>query len=276
MRRFILPLLLAALLVTLAACGGETPAEPDSPPAALEPDTPAGPDEAEEPAEPNEPEEPEKPEEPDEPEQSEEAEEPAEPEPALELRLVEQTGSYDNIQYDLPQLGVESGPQGAVTISHFYSDQAAKYLAYVRDEVAPAADGAQGSVTVTYEIGYNQGELLSVARLCTTAVGAQTDESVHTETFRVTDGTLVTPEVLFTGEAADYEAALLAQVREQLQGRGDLLPGWEDAVTASFDRNCFLLTQDAYRVYYAAGTLTAGLLAIDVPYAALADWLSLS
>ena len=282
MKRMLAALCALCLFLSLASCARDTtgPEDPDTAENPGQSETPEGGETGDEtPGTPDD-----KPDEtPDTPddETPDEPEDPDVPVPAAEISFTDQTGSYsDLVEYTIPTLIVACDhEEAAAIINDYYRRQAQKYLSYVTEEVCFDAEeaGVSATVMVSYAVLYNQGEALSVQRICETELDGELTTSVHSETFRVTDGALLTADALFTCDEATYTDRIVNAVIDLLteSGAEDLLDGWEAAARASFDKNNFVLTETAYHVYYPAGTLFPEALGVDIPYETLADILTL-
>lgn len=295
MKKLILLLLTAALL--LAACTKEAvpvpEPEPEPEPVVSQPAAdpePAAPADEPEPAPEKEPET--EPQPAPQPAHTPESEE----EMGVTVDITEKSGSVEeSVSYEIRIPALEGAGSGAAAINAYYEGVANKLHDMAYGEIYEQALDRHAVLELVGDctVERNDGKLLSVRRSVAVYemqpgtgewnVGVQYSE--FTETFDVETGGLLTPGDIFDAEQAVYTERLVDNVRRYIREHpGSDSPGsvywrpeWETLAAERFDPNRFYLTSDAYVVLYAEGELGEGMGTDEfhIPWRQLADILKI-
>lgn len=246
-KKQIFPAVLAALLLLMGLSGCARPAEqPDSspePPVSQEPQKPVQTPSQESPDQP-----------------------PSHQDGYTFLPIVQSLSKADTVeecvsyQIAVPQVQLENEAAEAV-INDYYQRVAAKAEDYAWGEAYEEAMEAHCLIQVnaSYTVELCTPEVLSVFRQVVTEAPDGTREVIYgAETFRLSDGGLLTADDCFTVPEADYSQLLLDRVKAQLEaGGGEDAALLQRRAEETFDPARFYLTEDCYVVYYQENDLDA-------------------
>lgn len=274
MRRILSVLLAALLLLSLAACGQEAAPAPETP---EEPAVPETPDVPEEPTPEPEPE----------PEAEPEPEDTPAPDPessGVSVETVTSEGSVeDMVSYTIAVPQVATGSDAVDQIlNDYYTAAAGKVedLCWGDLYVEVMEQQMQAHVDASFTVERNDGEILSICRTVTVNYlqtgSTMEDQQILGETFRVSDGGLLTagdffsvPEEQWTDRLADGVARIISEDPYHAQ---HYAADWQTACAALLDRDAFYVTGDAFVVLYQPGALgPEAETAFPIPWSSLAD-----
>ncbi|MDR0671942.1 MAG: DUF3298 and DUF4163 domain-containing protein, partial [Oscillospiraceae bacterium] len=127
-----------------------------------------------------------------------------------------------------------------------------------------------------FMISYNQNGLLSVVRdISVFSGGAHGDILVETETFRLTDGQVLSLDDLFSVGRDVYRPRLVEAVCAHIeQNPDDYYGNYRDIAEENFPEETFALTEDGLALYYGTYTLApfaGGIPRFEISYGQLAD-----
>ncbi|MDR0381783.1 MAG: DUF3298 and DUF4163 domain-containing protein [Oscillospiraceae bacterium] len=268
--------LAAALCLPLAACDSSPPPSPSPPPGVVSPDVdmPSPPDDIVPPETPTGP---------------VVLDTPAPGQPVVTETHWEETARMGNnlvvadVRCALPAL-----PDDAPAAIRAYYDDKSRAFRQTGEELQRDArahyeasrSGEFDFVPYTLEqnfmVSYNQNGLLSVVRdISVFSGGAHGDILVETETFRLTDGRLLSLDDLFSVGRDEYRPRLMEAVCALIEKNPeDYYENYREVVEEYFPEETFALTEDGLALYYGTYTLApfaGGIPRFEIPYGQLAD-----